>query len=140
MKAQALKGHATHAIFQRMQTWITLFIHSYNRLLYCKFTFYHSFLSWMLLKTCWILRHLWFLGLILRAHSMLLGFYYILKVWVPWKHYRDQTIWFILCLLMFELLSGIYMLLVDATLDGEMPRGFYIFKLNLTQLFKMFFY
>ena len=40
---------------------------------------------------------------------------------------------------MFQLSNEIYMLLVDATLDRDMPRGFYIFKLNLTQLFKMCF-
>ena len=41
---------------------------------------------------------------------------------------------------MFKLSNDIYMLLVDAILDGETSHGFYIFKLNLTQLFKMSFY
>ena len=78
--------------------------------------------------------------LILRDHSELLGFYSILGVLVPWKCYRAQNIWFILCLVMFKLSIDIYMLSVGDTLDGEMPHGFYIFKLNLTQLFKMCFY
>ena len=78
--------------------------------------------------------------LILRAHSVLLGFYSILGALVSWKCYISQKIWFILFLGMFKLSNNIYMLLVDATLDGEMPHGFYIFKLNLTQLFKMWFY
>ena len=52
-------------------------IQSYNRLLYCKFTFYHasmmdSFLGLLIFGAL----------LILRAHSVLLGFYYILGVLV----------------------------------------------------------
>ena len=78
--------------------------------------------------------------LILRAHSVLLGLYYILGVLVLWNFYRAQNIWFILCLVMFKVSTEIYMVLVDATLDGETPHGFYIIKLNLTQLFKMCFY
>ena len=62
--------------------------------------------------------------LILTAHSVLLGFYSILGVLVLWKCYRAQHIWFILCLVMFKLSDDIYMSLVDATLDGEMPHGF----------------
>ena len=78
--------------------------------------------------------------LMLSVGLMLLGFYSILCVLVPWKCYRDQNIWFISCHIMFILLTSIYMLLVDATLDGETSHVFYIFKLILTQLFKMFFY
>ena len=40
----------------------------------------------------------------------------------------------------FELSNDIYMLLVDATFDGETTHDFYMFKLNLTHLFKLFFY
>ena len=78
--------------------------------------------------------------LILRAHSVLLGFYSILGVLVPWKCYRAQKIWFILCLVIFKISTNIYMLLVDATLDGETPHGFYIIKLNLTSCLKCGFY
>ena len=57
--------------------------------------------------------------LILRDHLVLLGFYSILGLLVLWKCYRAQNIWFIWCLVMFKLSTEIYMLLVDATLDGE---------------------
>ena len=57
--------------------------------------------------------------LIHRDNLVLLGFYYIPWVLVLWKCYRAQNIWFILCLIMFKLPTGIYMLLVDAALDGE---------------------
>ena len=59
--------HTFHPIFNTVYLFIKLFmlfIHSYNRLLYCTFTFYHDFSIMNDFWGCWILGNSWFLGII----------------------------------------------------------------------------